>query len=243
MKNIVLGICAHVDAGKTTLSEALLYCAGAINKPGRVDRRDSYLDTNSLEKERGITIFSSQAQIDLENTHVTLIDTPGHVDFSCETERAMWVQDYAILLISATDGVTSHTKTLWNLLEERKIPTFIFINKTDISTRISRELVDEVKTVLSKKCVNFTHDDTDEFYEEVAGCEEGLISEYFATDRLTEQSISEAIARRDVFPVYLGSALKLIGIDGLIYGLNKYTITTPYSKSLFGARIYKIKYQ
>ena len=136
MKRIVAGIMAHVDAGKTTLSEAMLYLSGTTERLGRVDKKDAYLDHYALERERGITIFSKQAIIKHQDTEITLIDTPGHVDFSCETERTLSIQDYAILLISATDGVTAHTKTLWQLLAARKIPTFIFVNKTDISTRI-----------------------------------------------------------------------------------------------------------
>ena len=143
MKNIVIGITAHVDAGKTTLSEAMLYTAGVTKRLGRVDKGDTFLDTYSLEKERGITIFSKQAVMDYGDTHFTLVDTPGHIDFSCEAERAMAIQDYCILLVSATDGVHPHTKTLWQLLEQKRIPTFIFVNKTDISDRISSELLEK----------------------------------------------------------------------------------------------------
>ena len=154
-KKITIGILAHVDAGKTTLSEALLYVTGAIRKIGRVDHKNTYLDTNTIERERGITVFSSQATFDTGATHITLIDTPGHIDFSCETERTLAVEDYAVLVISATDGVTAHTKTLWQLLSARRIPTFIFVNKTDLSTRLRREMRDELRTTLSPRCVDF----------------------------------------------------------------------------------------
>ena len=185
MKNIVMGIIAHVDAGKTTLSEAILYASGAIKQLGRVDKRDAHLDTYSLERERGITIFSKQTVFDFGETHVSLIDTPGHVDFSCETERSLSVQDYCVLVISATDGIKPHTKTLWQLLAARKIPTFIFINKTDISDRTREELFSEVKTVLSDRCVNFSNIDTYEFFDEVASKDEALIEHFLNNAHLT----------------------------------------------------------
>ena len=240
MKNIVVGITAHVDAGKTTLSEAMLYTAGVTARLGRVDKGDAFLDTYSLEKERGITIFSKQAIMDYGDTHFTLVDTPGHIDFSCEAERAMAVQDYCILLISATDGVHPHTKTLWQLLEQRHIPTFIFVNKTDISDRISSELLDELRTVLSNKCVSFQNSDTDEFYENVASTSEKMIDEYFKTGTLTKDTIAKAIKSRDVFPCFFGSALKMKGIKELLSAINNYTLQNEYSSTLFGARVYKI---
>ena len=240
MKNIVMGIIAHVDAGKTTLSEAMLYHSGAIKQLGRVDKRDAHLDTHSLERERGITIFSKQAIIDYGDTHVSLIDTPGHVDFSCETERALSVQDYCIMVISATDGVRPHTMTLWNLLAARKIPTFIFVNKTDISERTRDELFAELKTVLSPRCVNFSHPDTPEFYDEVAGQDERLIEEFLASDSLSEDSIAEAIRDRLIFPCFFGSALKLKGVEELLFAIDKYTRPMPYPENLFGAKVYKI---
>ena len=240
MKRIVAGIMAHVDAGKTTLSEAMLYLSGTAEKLGRVDKRDAYLDHHSLERERGITIFSKQAIIKHLDTEITLIDTPGHVDFSCETERTLAIQDYAILLISATDGVTAHTKTLWQLLAARKIPTFIFVNKTDISTRIQRELADELRTTLSPRCVDFTLSDSPTFLEEVASLDEGLMSEYFETENLSDEGIIEAIRSRKVFPCYFGSALKLKGVDTLLRGLDRFTCETSFSGTLFGARVYKI---
>ena len=175
MKNIVIGIAAHVDAGKTTLSEELLYQSGQTDRVGRVDNGDTHLDTHSLERARGITIFSKMATFDAGDTHVTLIDTPGHVDFSCETERTLSVQDYCVLVISAPDGVRSHTRTLWRMLRARKIPTIIFVNKMDLSTRRQDEIMGEINAVLSPHAVNFSREGSDEFYEEVASCDEELI--------------------------------------------------------------------
>ena len=240
MKNIVMGIIAHVDAGKTTLSEALLYSAGATDRLGRVDKRDAHLDTHALERERGITVFSKQAIFDTGSTHITLIDTPGHIDFSCETERTLSVEDYAVLVISATDGVTAHTKTLWQLLSARRIPTFIFVNKTDICDRLRRELCDELRTTLSPKCVDFLREGTDEFYEDVAAADEGLMEKYFSGEPLTAEDISGIIRARKIFPCYFGSALKLSGVKELLSGLDRFTESTPYPTDMFGARIFKI---
>lgn len=240
MKNIVMGIIAHVDAGKTTLSEAILYQSGAIKELGRVDKRDAHLDTHSLERERGITIFSKQTVFDFGETHVSLIDTPGHVDFSCETERSLSVQDYCVLVISATDGIKPHTKTLWQLLAARKIPTFIFINKTDISDRTRDELFDEVRTVLSDRCVNFSNIDSYEFYDEVAGKDEALIEEFLDNECLSDESITDAIRKRLVFPCFFGSALKMKGVGELLVGIDRFTRETPYPAALFGAKAYKI---
>ncbi len=240
MKNIVLGIIAHVDAGKTTLSEAMLYESGATDRLGRVDKRDAHLDTHALERERGITVFSKQAVFEVGQTHVTLIDTPGHVDFSCETERSLSVQDYAILVISAPDGVTAHTRTLWGLLRARRIPTFIFVNKTDISTRIRRELCDELRQVLSPRCVDILRSDKAELHEDIAGLDERLMEEYFDTGSLSDDSIAEAIRRCAVFPCFFGSALKLNGVRELLAAIDRYTLATEYSEELFGARIFKI---
>lgn len=240
MNNLVIGIVAHVDAGKTTLSENILYRAGATDRIGRVDRGDAHLDSHSLERERGITIFSKQAVFDLGDTHVTLIDTPGHIDFSCETERSLSVQDYAILVISATDGVTAHTRTLWQLLAARHIPTFIFVNKTDLSTRIQRELADELRVTLSSQCVDFTYLDRGDFYEDAAGADESLMAEYFDTDALSQESLREAIRLRKIFPCYFGSALRDKGVGELMSGIQRFTEAPSYSETIFGARIYKI---
>ena len=240
MKRCVVGILAHVDAGKTTLSEGLLYSAGELDKLGRVDKRDAFLDTHPIERDRGITIFSKQATLEFGDTYMTLIDTPGHVDFSCEAERALSVQDYAILVISATDGVTAHTKTLWNLLASRHIPTFIFVNKTDIADRRQTDLLAELKTVLSPRCASFMNDGDPEFYESVASLDEKMIEEYFNTDSLSHETVVRAIAKRRVFPCYFGSALKMRGVSEFLSALDKYILNKGYSKDIFGARVYKI---
>ncbi len=240
MKKTAIGILAHVDAGKTTLTEAMLYESGMLSHLGRVDKKDAYLDTHSLERERGITIFSKQASLEFGNTAATIIDTPGHIDFSCEAERALSVQDYAILIISADDGVTAHTKTLWHLLVGKSIPTFIFVNKTDISERRREAILDELKTLLSQHIVDFTRDDTPEFYEACAGCDESLMEEYFATDSVGFSDIARAISKRKIFPCLFGSALKLKGVKELLLTLDKYIIEKKYSESIFGARVFKI---
>ena len=240
MKNLVVGILAHVDAGKTTLSEALLYTSGAIDKLGRVDKRDTYLDTHSIERERGITIFSKQAVIDTASTHITLIDTPGHVDFSCETERALSIQDYAILVISAEDGVRSHTKTLWELVRRAKIPTFIFVNKCDISNLRRDEIMSQIKAALSPYAVDFTAPGTESFYENIASCDERLMPDFFDTGAIGEEKIARAVNHSRVFPCFFGSALKLVGIAELLSGIDKYTEAIEYSKDIFGAKVFKI---
>jgi len=240
MKNLVIGIIAHVDAGKTTLTEGMLYSSGATDRLGRVDKRDAHLDTHSLERERGITIFSKQAIMELPDSHVTLIDTPGHVDFSCECERSLSVQDYAILVISATDGVTAHTRTLWQLLSARRIPTFIFVNKCDIADRRRDDLLAELMTQLSPHCIDFTKEGTPEFYEAVAASDVRLMDEFFESEMVATEHISEAIRRRAAFPCYFGSALKMRGVEELLSGLDKYTLPVPYPTDVFGAKIYKI---
>ena len=240
MKRIVVGILAHVDAGKTTLTEGMLFASGTIDKLGRVDKRDAYLDTHSLERARGITIFSKQAILEFGDTYMTLIDTPGHIDFSCEAERALAVQDYAILVISASDGVTAHTKTLWNLLAARRIPTFIFVNKMDIADRRQRELVSELRVSLSSGVVDFTDEESGDFFESVAGCDEELMSEFFDTDRVCESSIRDGVLRRKIFPVLFGSALKMKGPSELLSLIDRYTTNPPYPKDSFGAAVYKI---
>jgi len=240
LKKIAVGILAHVDAGKTTLSEGLMYSAGALSSLGRVDKKDAFFDTHSLERERGITIFSKQAIFSFSDTEITLIDTPGHIDFSTEAERALSVQDYAILVVSAADGVTSHTKTLWHLIAARRIPTFIFVNKTDISERRREELLDEVRTTLSGGCVDFSNDTSPDFYESLAGADESLMEEFFETDRLSVDSVKEAIARRKIFPCFFGSALKMKGVREFLFGFDKYTSQKKYSDRLFGAKVYKI---
>ena len=240
MKRIALGILAHVDAGKTTLSEGLLYSAGVLSQLGRVDRRDAFLDTHSLERERGITIFSKQAILEFGDSLFTLIDTPGHIDFSCEAERALSVQDYAILVVSAPDGVTAHTKTLWHLLTSRGIPTFIFVNKMDIADRRRHQIMEELSTILSSRCVDFTDEGSPEFYENCASGDEHLMEEFFETDGLSNQSICTAIAKRRIFPTLFGSALKMKGVSELLSLIDRYSLKKNYSENIFGARVYKI---
>ena len=238
MKNLVIGILAHVDAGKTTLSEGLLFASGAIERQGRVDKRDSFLDTYSLERERGITIFSKQATLTYGDSFITLVDTPGHVDFSCEAERALSVQDYAILVINACDGVQSHTKTLWHLLSSRRIPTFIFVNKCDIAERNRAEIMAEIRKYLSPACADFsTESQTD---EDSAGADEALMAEYFDTGAVSEASKRSAIAERRLFPCFFGSALKMNGVRDFLSALDRYTKQRAYPEKLFGAKVYKI---
>ena len=238
MKNLVIGILAHVDAGKTTLSEGLLYASGTLDRLGRVDKRDSFLDTYSLERERGITIFSKQAILTTHDTTITLIDTPGHIDFSCEAERALSIEDYAILVINATDGVQSHTKTLWQLLRSRKIPTFIFVNKTDISDKTRSELTRELRSALSPTLADFST--AENTLEDCAGADEELMREYFESGALCDESITEAIAECKLFPTFFGSALKMNGVSELLGALCRYTRMPRYPERLLGARIYKI---
>ena len=238
MKNLVIGILAHVDAGKTTLSEGLLYASGTTDKLGRVDRRDSFLDTYSLERERGITIFSKQAILTLDDTTITLVDTPGHIDFSCEAERALSIEDYAILVINASDGVQSHTKTLWQLLRARKIPTFIFVNKTDIAEKTRQELMRELKSLLSPALADFST--TENTLEDCAGADEELMGEYFETGTLSDESITEAVYSCKLFPCFFGSALKMTGVSAFLEGIIKYTRMPSYPEKLIGGKIYKI---
>ena len=238
MKKLVLGILAHVDSGKTTLSEGLLYNSGEINSLGRVDHKNSYLDTNAIEKDRGITIFSHQATIKLGETEFTLLDTPGHVDFSAEAERTLRVLDYAVLVISGTDGVQSHTKTLWKLLEHYNIPVFIFVNKMDIANATEAELMENLCCNLSSNCIDFTTNDTD-FYENIAMASEELLSEYSGSETIAEKSIQEAILKREVFPCFFGSALKNHGVLEFLNGIEKYTAEKKYGEK-FGARVFKI---
>ena len=240
MKRLTVGILAHVDAGKTTLSEGLLFSSGTLQKMGRVDKKDAFLDNHAIERERGITIFSSQAILAFGDTGMTLIDTPGHIDFSCETERALSVQDYAILVVSATDGVTAHTKTLWHLLSARGIPTIIFVNKLDISERRRGALLAELKCMLSSRIVDFTEDNSPDFYESCASNDERLMEEFFSTDKLEIEGIKNAIAKRRIFPCLFGSALKMKGVSELLSLIDKYAKQKNYSESLFGAKIYKI---
>ncbi|MFR5876384.1 MAG: NYN domain-containing protein [Eubacterium sp.] len=238
MKKIVIGILAHVDSGKTTLSEALLYQSGSISKLGRVDHRDSFLDTFSLERDRGITIFSKQAILKYNDTEFTLLDTPGHVDFSAETERTLQVLDYAVLVISATDGIQSHTQTLWKLLSKYNVPCFIFINKMDLDGADKEHIMTELKTKFSDSCVDFGCIDND-FYENIALCDENLLNRYYENEILKKEDILACINERKIFPCMFGSALKLEGVSGFLDCLYKYTEMPVYG-SEFAGKVYKI---
>ena len=239
MKKIVVGILAHVDSGKTTLSEAMLYRAGSIKKLGRVDHRDSFLDTFSLERDRGITIFSKQAVLNYGGTTFTLLDTPGHVDFSAETERTMQVLDYAVLVISATDGVQSHTATIWKLLAKYNVPCFLFVNKMDLDGADKARVLAELKAKLSDGCIDFDNTNEAEFLENAAMCGEALLNEYAETQTLKKASLVRAIRQRQIFPCLFGSALKLTGVDEFLQCLHDYTQMPPYGSD-FAAKVYKI---
>ena len=223
MKKIVTGILAHVDAGKTTLSEALLYESGMLKKLGRVDNRDSFLDTFESERSRGITIFSKTARFAYKDTEIVMIDTPGHVDFSAETERALASLDEAILLINAGDGVQAHTKTLWKLLRERKIPTFIFVNKMDLYNADRAEVMNNLKKELSGDIVDFTDTGADIFYEEAATASEELLNSYMETGRIDDGDLRTAVSNSRIFPVYFGSALKNTGVREFLDGFITYS--------------------
>ena len=239
MKKITTGILAHVDAGKTTLSEALLYETGAIRTLGRVDHGNAFLDTDAQEKNRGITIFSKQARFTYNDTEFTLLDTPGHVDFSAEMERTLQVLDYAILVISGKDGVQGHTATLWKLFDKYQVSVFIFVNKMDLAGADKKAVLHELKMVLSQNCIDFTAVKDASWQEQLAVCDESLLEEFLENDKLNQESIISAISERKVFPCFFGSALKLEGIDELLVGLSELTAETVYGTE-FGARVYKI---
>lgn len=239
-KHICAGILAHVDAGKTTLAEGILYRSGSIRKLGRVDHGDAFLDTFALERSRGITIFSKQAELILNNLSITLLDTPGHVDFSAEMERTLQVLDYAILVISGADGVQGHVQTLWRLLERYQVPVFLFINKMDQEGTDKQKLLHELNSRLSERCVEFGADEGSEaFMENVAMCNEGLLESFLEYGTLEKKKIIDAIAERKIFPCYFGSALKMQGIDELLEGIENYSRMPLYGEN-FGARVYKI---
>ncbi len=237
-KQLVIGILAHVDSGKTTLSEALLYGTGTIRKLGRVDHKDAFLDTDALEKARGITIFSKQALFTAGNTDFTLLDTPGHVDFSTETERTLQVLDYAVLVISGTDGVQSHTETLWRLLRRYRIPTFVFVNKMDLPGPGREALLTQLNRRLGDGFVDFGAEQADRD-EALALCDERLMETMLDRGSLTDTDLIPAIARRHVFPCWFGSALKLQGVDALVEGLDRYTRPAPALEA-FGAKVFKV---
>ena len=237
-KQIVLGILAHVDSGKTTLSEAMLYRAGVTRRLGRVDHKDAFLDTDALEKERGITIFSKQALLTAGDTDITLLDTPGHVDFSTETERTLQVLDYAVLVVSGTDGVQSHTETLWRLLRRYHVPTFVFVNKMDLPGMERQELLAQLNRRLGEGFVDFGAEQADRD-EALALCDENLMDRMLDAGQLQDADLIPAIARRHVFPCWFGAALKLEGVDALLDGLDRYTRPAPALEA-FGAKVFKV---
>lgn len=239
MKKLVIGILAHVDAGKTTLSESMLYLSGKIRKLGRVDNKDAYLDTYELEKSRGITIFSKQALLEVGETQITLLDTPGHVDFSAEMERTLQVLDYAILVINGADGVQGHTKTLWRLLKMYHIPVFIFVNKMDQKGTDRDELMRDLKKQLDECCIAFNGEETETFFDEVAMCDEKLMDLFLENETLTKSDLATSIQKRKIFPCYFGSALKLEGVEKFMSGMVAYALNKCYPAE-FGAKIFKI---
>lgn len=239
-QHICIGLLAHVDAGKTTLAESLLYHTGAIRKMGRVDHQNAFLDTYELERARGITIFSKQAGFTLGDREVVLLDTPGHVDFSAEMERTLQILDYAVLIIGGTDGVQGHVETLWRLLRQYKIPVFLFINKMDQDGADPAEILKELQGRLDEKCIDFTASQPqEEFMENLAMCDETVLETYLEEGEISEKQIRELIARRNVFPCYFGSALKSQGIQEFLKGLETYTKVPDYPDT-FGAKVYKI---
>ena len=237
-KQIVLGILAHVDSGKTTLSEAMLYRAGVTRRLGRVDHKDAFLDTDALEKARGITIFSKQALLTAGDTDITLLDTPGHVDFSTETERTLQVLDYAVLVVSGTDGVQSHTETLWRLLRRYHVPTFVFVNKMDLPGMERQELLAQLNRRLGEGFVDFGAEQAGRD-EALALCDENLMDRMLDAGQLQDADLIPAIARRHVFPCWFGAALKLEGVDALLDGLDRYTRPAPALEA-FGAKVFKV---
>ncbi len=238
MKKVVVGILAHVDAGKTTLAESMLYKSGKTRKLGRVDNGDTALDTHALEKERGITIFAGQSCFNIGDLEINLLDTPGHVDFSAETERMLKVLDYAVLVISGTDGVQAHTRTLWKLLKNYSIPTFVFVTKMDFKRFSPEEIITGLKGLSVDGFVDFSTE-TEAFYENVSMCDEILLEKYFNYGSLSREDIAKAVKAKKCVPCYFGSGLKGDGVDEFLNGLQKYIIPNKYPKEL-GAKVYKI---
>ncbi len=238
--HICIGLLAHVDAGKTTLAESFLYLGGKLRKLGRVDHKDAFLDTYELERSRGITIFSKQARFSLGDKLVTLLDTPGHVDFSAEMERTLQVLDYAVLIISGADGVQSHVETLWKLLGRYQVPVFLFVNKMDQEGTDREALLSELKARLSENCLDFSHAGSrEEFYESLALCDEEVMEFYLGHGSISDEQILRLIRERKVFPCYFGSALKLRGMDTFLEGLSRFTVCPRFPEA-FGARVFKI---
>ena len=240
MKNIVFGILAHVDSGKTTLSEGMLYECKSIRKLGRVDHGDTALDTNEIEKSRGITVFSKQAKLTFGNTNAYLIDTPGHVDLSAEMERTLSVLDYAILVISGTDGIQNHTETLWQLLEKYNVPTFIFVNKMDLNGADKNKVLSQLQQTFSSGCVDFSVL-SDETMENIALADEALMEKLLMGENLDNSDIASLVAQRKLFPCIFGSALKGDGITEMLNMLDSYTVMAAYPQD-FGAKVYKISH-
>lgn len=246
-RHLCIGLLAHVDAGKTTLSEAMLYTAGSIRKMGRVDNKDAFLDTFALERARGITIFSKQARLVLdENTEVFLLDTPGHVDFSAEMERTLQILDYAILVVSGADGVQGHTETLWKLLTRYEIPTFLFVNKMDQEGTDRKKLMQNLQKYLSGNCLDFTSEQgidgllSDEiFAENAAVCDEAVLERYLETGEMEKEDLVSMISKRKIFPCFFGSALKLNGVEEMMHAVSVLTREPSYPEA-FGAKVYKI---
>lgn len=237
---LCVGLVAHVDAGKTTLAESILYLSGSIRKPGRVDHGDAFLDTYAMERARGITIFSKQAQVVLGGRPVTLLDTPGHVDFAAEMERTLSVLDYAVLVVSGSDGVQGHTETLWRLLSRYGVPVFLFVNKMDLAGCDRERLLSELSGRLSERCLDFGRDLHDlDFQESLAMCDEGALDRYLETGALGQEDVVSLIQERKVFPCYFGSALKMQGVEELLAGIAAYGAPPKYPEE-FGARVYKI---
>jgi len=238
LRQLVVGMLAHVDAGKTTLSEAMLYRGGAIKKLGRVDHRDAFLDTDHIERERGITIFSKQALLPLPEVNLTLLDTPGHVDFSTETERALQVLDCAVLVISGTDGVQGHTRTLWSLLRRYGVPTLILVNKMDLAVGRQQVLMEQLRAQLDDGCVDFSAP-TEQLHEQAAMCGDDALDEFLSSGALTEETLRSLVSRRKMFPCLFGSALKLDGVDQLLDALTRFA-PRPERGTEFAARVFKI---
>ncbi|MDE6590722.1 MAG: GTP-binding protein, partial [Oscillospiraceae bacterium] len=238
MKRLTIGMLAHVDSGKTTLSEAMLYLSGAVRRLGRVDHGDAFLDTDQQERERGITIFSKQARLEWKGCGLTLLDTPGHVDFSAEMERAVQVLDYAVLLVSGADGVQGHTETLWRLLKRHRVPTFLFINKMDQPGADREGLLAQLRERLDEGCADFSGP-REGLLEQAALCDEELMERYLETGELSDADLSALIVERGLFPCFFGSALKVEGVAELLDGLDRYTLE-PDWPSGFAARVFKI---